>query len=173
MGNGRATRRRPPVDAALPATEPQRDRPGTPVPSLPSLPVREVFAVLSSSPRALPLGQAAARQTRYGLNELPGVSRGHVWRRLIAQFTDLFAVVLLVSSAITFLAYALEQPRDAATLQLALAILGVVLLNAGIGFAQEYSAERTAESLQAMVPHTCRCSGTVYRGPARARSGSR
>lgn len=145
-----------PADAALPVTEPQRDRPGAPVPSLASLPVREVFAVLSSSPHGLPPAEAAARQTRYGLNELPGVSRGHVWRRLIAQFTDLFAVVLLVSSAITFLAYALEQPRDAATLQLALAILGVVLLNAGIGFAQEYSAERTAESLQAMVPHTCR-----------------
>jgi calcium-translocating P-type ATPase len=146
----------PSADAALPATEPQRDRPGAPVPSLASLPVREVFAVLSSSPHGLSPAEAAARQTRYGLNELPGVNRGHVWRRLIAQFTDLFAVVLLVSSAITFLAYALEQPRDAATLQLALAILGVVLLNAGIGFAQEYSAERTAESLQAMVPHTCR-----------------
>ncbi|MGX4695292.1 cation-translocating P-type ATPase [Streptomyces sp. JNUCC 63] len=77
-------------------------------------------------------------------------------RRLVAQFTDLFAVVLLVSSTVTFLAYVLGQPRDPATLQLALAILGVVLLNAGIGFAQEYSAERTAESLQAMVPHACR-----------------
>ncbi|MET8560188.1 HAD-IC family P-type ATPase [Streptomyces flaveolus] len=31
-----------------------------------------------------------------------------------------------------------------------------MLLNAGIGSAQEYSAERTAESLQAMVPRTCR-----------------
>ncbi|MFF2514612.1 cation-translocating P-type ATPase [Streptomyces sp. NPDC058086] len=146
----------PPADAALPATDALRDRPGALAASLPSLPVREVFAVLSSSPRGLTPGEAAARQARYGLNELPGVSRGHVWRRLAAQFTDLFAVVLLVSSAITFLAYVLEQPRDAATLQLALAILGVVLLNAGIGFAQEYSAERTAESLQAMVPHTCR-----------------
>ncbi|WP_245238358.1 hypothetical protein [Streptomyces roseochromogenus] len=42
---------------------------------------------------------------------MPGVSRGHVQRRLVAQFTDLFAVVLLVSSAITFLAYVLERPQ--------------------------------------------------------------
>nr|WP_308288240.1 hypothetical protein [Streptomyces corallincola] len=49
-----------------------------------------------------------------------------------------------------------KATRDLATLRLALAIIGVVLLNAGIGFAQEYSAERTAESLPAMVPHTCR-----------------
>lgn len=146
----------PATDVVLRATGSLRDRPGASVPSISSLPVREVFGALGSSPRGLTPTEAAARQARYGPNELPGVSRGHVWRRLVSQFTDLFAVVLLVSSAITFLAYTLEQPRDPATLQLALAILGVVLLNAGIGFAQEYSAERTAETLQAMVPHACR-----------------
>ncbi|MFH8775831.1 HAD-IC family P-type ATPase [Streptomyces sp. NPDC017958] len=137
-------------------------RPAVPVRAGGARPVRHVpgrhgrVAALDTAPRGLTPTEAAARRARYGANELPGVGRRHVWRRLLAQFTDLFAVVLLVSSAITFLAYALEQPRDPATLQLALAILGVVLLNAGIGFAQEYSAERTAESLQAMVPHTCR-----------------
>lgn len=146
----------PPTDVMASTTGPPRDQPGAPRPCIPSLAVSDVFTALDASPRGLTPAEAAARQARYGPNELPGVSRGHVWMRLIAQFTDLFAVVLLVSSAITFLAYALEQPRDPATLQLALAILGVVLLNAGIGFAQEYSAERTAESLQAMVPHTCR-----------------
>ncbi|MFF7356393.1 cation-translocating P-type ATPase [Streptomyces filipinensis] len=132
------------------------DRRNTSAPSIPAVPVSDVFAVLGSSPRGLTSDEAATRRDRHGPNELPGVRRGQVWRRLVAQFTDLFAVVLLVSSAITFLAYWLGQPRDPATLQLALAILGVVLLNAGIGFAQEYSAERTAESLQAMVPRTCR-----------------
>jgi calcium-translocating P-type ATPase len=146
----------PPTDVMASTTGPPRDQPGAPCPCIPSLAVSDVFTALDASPRGLTPAEAAARQARYGPNELPGVGRGHVWMRLIAQFTDLFAVVLLVSSAITFLAYALEQPRDPATLQLALAILGVVLLNAGIGFAQEYSAERTAESLQAMVPHTCR-----------------
>ncbi|MET9903665.1 cation-transporting P-type ATPase [Streptomyces sp. NPDC006446] len=124
--------------------------------SLSSLPVPDVVAAMGSSLRGLSPAQAAERQALHGPNELPGVSHVHVWRQLVTQFTDLFAVVLLVASAITFLAYLLGQPRDPATLQLAMAILGVVLLNAGIGFAQEYSAERTAESLQAMVPHTCR-----------------
>ena len=124
--------------------------------SIATLPVADVFAATNGSPRGLTPAETATRRDRYGPNELPPVSHGHAWRLLVAQFTDLFAVVLLVSSATTFLAYWLERPRDPATLQLALAILGVVLLNAGIGFAQEYSAERTAESLQAMVPHTCR-----------------
>ncbi|MEU3243948.1 cation-transporting P-type ATPase [Streptomyces sp. NPDC006875] len=132
------------------------DRRNTSASSIPAVPVSDVLAALESSPRGLTSAEAATRRDCYGPNELPGVRRGQVWRRLVAQFTDLFAVVLLVSSAITFLAYWLGQPRDPSTLQLALAILGVVLLNAGIGFAQEYSAERTAESLQAMVPRTCR-----------------
>ena len=55
--------------------------------------------------------------------------------------------MLLVASAITFLAYGLQESRDVGTLQLAMAILGVVVLNAAMGFVQEYSSERTAESL--------------------------
>lgn len=138
-----------------PGPAPPADGRNGSTPLLPSLPVPDVFAALDSSPRGLPSAEAAARLDGHGPNVLPGARRGRLWRRLLAQFTDLFAVVLLVSSAITFLAYVLGRPRDPATLQLALAILGVVLLNAGIGFAQEYSAERTAQSLQAMVPHTC------------------
>jgi hypothetical protein len=68
----------------------------------------------------------------------------------------MFAVVLLAAAAITFLACLLQRPREVGTAQLAVAILGVVALNAVIGFAQEYSAERTVQALQAMVPRTCR-----------------
>ncbi|MFE3495088.1 cation-translocating P-type ATPase [Streptomyces sp. NPDC059175] len=121
-----------------------------------TLATRDVFPALATSPQGLPSTDAASRRDRFGPNELPPAERRGLWRDLAGQFTDLFAVVLLVASAITFLAYGLQEPRDPGTLQLAMAILGVVVLNAAIGFAQEYSAERTAESLQAMVPHTCR-----------------
>ncbi|MGW7363492.1 cation-translocating P-type ATPase [Streptomyces sp. NPDC054841] len=129
---------------------------GTSGPAVQTLPTGRVFTALDTSPRGLTSAEAAARRDRFGANELPRAERRGLWRDLASQFTDLFAVVLLVASAITFLAYGLQEPRDVGTLQLAVAILGVVVLNAAIGFAQEYSAERTAESLQAMVPHTCR-----------------
>ncbi|MFD6324329.1 cation-translocating P-type ATPase [Streptomyces sp. NPDC058442] len=125
-------------------------------PLVQTLPTGEVFAALNTSPRGLTPAAATASQARLGPNELPSAHRRRLWRDLAGQFTDLFAVVLLVASAITFLAYGLQEPRDTGTLQLAVAILCVVVLNAAIGFAQEYSAERTAESLQAMVRHTCR-----------------
>ena len=125
-------------------------------PVVQTLTTGEVFAALETSPQGLASADAAARRDRFGPNRLPPARRRGLWRDLAGQFTDLFAVVLLVASATTFLAYSLQEPRDVGTLQLAVAILGVVVLNAAIGFAQEYSAERTAESLQAMVPHTCR-----------------
>ncbi|WP_340375286.1 cation-transporting P-type ATPase [Streptomyces sp. SS7] len=141
---------------------------GDPSASAPDAPVRQlaaadVFCALDTSRRGLAPEEAAERLRRYGANEFPRARRRPVWRELGAQFTDLFAVVLLVASAITFLAYGLQEPREAGTLQLAVAILGVVVLNAAIGFAQEYSAERTAQALEAMVPHACR----VLRGGER------
>ena len=108
------------------------------------VPAVRVFEVLGSSPRGLTSVEAAARQASTGPNELPRPQPRRVWRRFLTQFTDLFAVVLLVAAGITMLAYLLGSPRDVGNLQLALAILAVVLLNAVIGFAQEYSAERTA-----------------------------
>ncbi|WP_079052595.1 cation-translocating P-type ATPase [Streptomyces regalis] len=134
-----------------------------PRPPVRELPAGEVFTALDTSRRGLSAAQARARLERYGANELPRAGRRAVWRQLGAQFTDLFAVVLIVAAGITFLAYWLEEPRDIGTFQLAVAILGVVVLNAAIGFTQEYSAERTAQALAAMVPHTCR----VLRGGER------
>jgi magnesium-transporting ATPase (P-type) len=67
-----------------------------------------------------------------------------------------FAVLLLAAAGISFLAYGLQRPHDAGTVQLGVAILAVVLLNAVIGFTQEYAAERTVQALQAMVPRVCR-----------------
>ncbi|MFG2325937.1 cation-translocating P-type ATPase [Streptomyces sp. NPDC048568] len=124
--------------------------------SVHTLALDDAFSALRSSASGLTSDTVRERIATYGANILPPPHRRSWWRQLAAQFTDLFAVVLLVASAVTFLAYALQQPRNTGTLQLAVAIACVVVLNAGIGFAQEYSAERTAQTLQAMVPHRCR-----------------
>ena len=113
------------------------------------------LAALGTVPRGLPAAEAIKRLAEHGPNVLPPPPRPALWRRFLAQFTDLFAVVLLVAAAVTFAAYLLADPRDPGNLQLAIAILAVVVLNATIGFYQEYSAERTAQALQQMVPHRC------------------
>jgi len=121
-----------------------------------SLDPQQVCTELKSSRRGLPAAEVAERQSTFGVNELPPVRRRSVLSEFGSQFTNMFAVVLMVAAAVTFLAYLLSRPRESANLELALGILGVVLLNAAIGFAQEHSAERTAEALQAMVPSTAK-----------------
>ncbi|HEY6745449.1 MAG TPA: HAD-IC family P-type ATPase, partial [Mycobacteriales bacterium] len=121
-----------------------------------ALPPTEVFVVVASSPRGLSSAEAAARLARGGRNELPRPPGRSPVRQFLAQFSDLFAVTLLAAAGITLLAYGLGRPRDIGNLQLAVAILAVVLINAAIGFGQEYTAERTAQALQAMVPHRAR-----------------
>jgi Ca2+-transporting ATPase len=116
----------------------------------------DVYTALDSSPRGLTASDAASRLAEFGTNELPRAKGRPIIYRFFAQFTDLFALVLVAASAITFLAYVVQSPHDVGNLQLALAILGVVFLNAVIGFFQEYSAERTAEALQALVPRSAR-----------------
>ncbi|MFD7921282.1 cation-translocating P-type ATPase [Streptomyces sp. NPDC059740] len=125
-------------------------------PAVHEVPPAEVWERLNVSERGLGAAEVAARRREHGPNEMPTTAGESWWRQLAAQFTDLFAVILMVASAITFLAYLLSSPRESGTLQLAVAILCVVLLNAAIGFFQQHSAERTAQSLQAMVAHTCR-----------------
>jgi P-type Ca2+ transporter type 2C len=124
--------------------------------AVPSLERQQVLAALGGSDRGLAADEAAARRAEAGANQLPPARRRPVLAEFGAQFANMFAVVLMVAAGITFGAYALSTPRDSSSLVLAIGILGVVLLNAVIGSAQEHAAERTAEALQALVPATAR-----------------
>jgi Ca2+-transporting ATPase len=121
-----------------------------------SLDTAAVCAAMGVSSDGLSTADAAVRLGRDGPNELPPVRGPSLIRRFAAQFTDLFAVMLLVAAGVTLVAYDLGRPRDAGNLQLAVAILSIVLLNAVIGFGQEFTAERTAQALRAMVPRRAR-----------------
>ncbi|HET9732387.1 MAG TPA: cation-transporting P-type ATPase [Acidimicrobiales bacterium] len=114
------------------------------------------LSALGSSRQGLADGEAARRLEATGPNSLPRPRRRPVILELASQLTNMFAMVLVVAAGLTFLTYFLSSPRNAANIELGFGILGVVALNALIGFAQEHSAERTAEALQAMVPQAAR-----------------
>jgi P-type Ca2+ transporter type 2C len=124
--------------------------------SITAMPSAEVFGALESSPQGLTVARAASRLADLGPNELRAAKGAPAIRKVLAQFTNLFALVLLAASVITFASYLIQSPRDTGNLELAVAILAVVLLNGAIGFFQEYSAEKTSQALQALVPHTAR-----------------
>ena len=83
----------------------------------------------------------AARQS-YGWNELPAVSQAGPFRVLLRQFSSFLVLILIVAAAV---ALALGERVDALTIGL------VVVLNAGLGFVQEWKAETALASLREML----------------------
>ncbi len=107
------------------------------------LSVDEAMVMLGSN-RELGLSDADARRRldSFGPNVLPRFERRGPLLRLLAQFNHPLIFILLAAAAITFLVGA---PVDASV------ILGVVLVNAAIGFAQESRAERSLVGLASMI----------------------
>jgi len=109
----------------------------------PRHPLAELFRDLRSSPAGLSGRDSARRLTVYGPNELSR-RRGRQWpRELLAQFTQPLVILLAVAAA---LAWAGGTPA------LSLAVVAVILLNAGFAFAQELQAEKAVEALAAFLP---------------------
>jgi Ca2+-transporting ATPase len=92
--------------------------------------------------RGLSQHQVARRRARYGSNEL--IERGlkSPWRILFEQFTDAMVMVLLAAAVISIF---VKDPRDA------IVIGAIVVLNAILGFVQEYRAERAMAALKQMA----------------------
>lgn len=101
----------------------------------------------TTSAAGLTGGEAALRLRRDGPNRLPLPSRTPAWRRLLRQLGNFFAVMLWVAAVLAVVA---------GLTPLGVAIVAVILLNAGFAFAQEQRAERAADSLQRLLPRRCR-----------------
>ena len=103
---------------------------------------------------------AAERLERDGPNELVEAGTKSPWRILLEQFTATMVVVLIVAALISL---ALGEVKDA------VAILAIVVLNAALGFTQEYRAERAMAALKQLSSPTVRLrrGGDVRERPAR------
>ncbi|MCC7045587.1 MAG: HAD-IC family P-type ATPase [Alphaproteobacteria bacterium] len=100
------------------------------------------LARLQSSPAGLARDEAARRLSLHGENRLPEPVRPPAWRRFLAQFHNVLIYVLLASAAVTtWLGHAADTG----------VILGVVLLNAVIGYVQEGKAQRAIDAVRAML----------------------
>jgi Ca2+-transporting ATPase len=84
----------------------------------------------------------AERRVHYGANKLAEVLPRPLALKFLDQFKNFLILVLFGAAA---LAGAVGQVKDAAV------ILVVVLFNAGLGFWQEYQAERTLAALKQML----------------------
>ena len=116
------------------------------------LEVSEVLAQLGvDARRGLDPEEAEKRLREHGPNELRAAQRVSPWQTLLAQFKNVLVLVLLGATALSaFLGEGLE----------AIVIAVIVLFAVGLGFIQEYRAERAIEALREMAAPTA----TVIRG---------
>ena len=106
----------------------------------------QVAAALGSEPeRGLTAEEVAKRLAREGPNELEAGQELRAWPILLGQLTSPMVLLLLAAA---LLSAGLGDVTEA------IFILVVVVLNAWIGFRQEYRAEKAMASLQALATPT-------------------
>ncbi len=113
----------------------------------------------SEPTRGLSVELAGERLSDFGPNRLEEVGRVSAWRQFANQFTDFIVLVLVGAALVSGL---LQEWIDA------IAILAIVVLNALLGFIQEYRAERALEALKKLAAPLARVirSGEVRNIPA-------
>ena len=109
-----------------------------------TLAVDKVFSTLASNGEGLTTAEAEDRLKQYGPNILPAPLRQSTLKRFLLQFHNVLIYVLLGAGVVTAL---LADWVDATV------ILGVVLINAIIGFVQEGKAEKAVDAIRGTLSH--------------------
>ncbi|HIE17934.1 MAG TPA: HAD family hydrolase, partial [Dehalococcoidia bacterium] len=107
-----------------------------------SLEITEVLTSLNSSRRGLSQEEAQRRLDEFGSNELVEKEKVSAWKIFLEQFKSFLIIILLVAVALSAV---LGEIADA------IVIFIIVLFAAGLGFVQEYRAERAMEALKRMA----------------------
>lgn len=91
--------------------------------------------------------QVLERRKKYGLNVITQKNQLLVVKNLVSQFSDLLVIILLIAGT---LSWVLGDMRTAQVMY------AVVLLNAGIGFWQQYKTEKIISALKNLLPQTAK-----------------
>jgi len=113
--------------------------------------LNEVLQDLKSFHQGLSQEEAHRRLAQYGPNELKEKEKRTIFMMFLDQFKDFMILVLIAAAVISGL---IGEVSDT------LAIIVIVVLNAVVGFIQEYRAEKAMAALKKMAAPTA----TVMRG---------
>ncbi|CAO3671887.1 unnamed protein product [Umbelopsis ramanniana] len=89
--------------------------------------------------------EAEERLTKYGRNELSGEGGVSAWKVLMRQIFNILILILIIAMVVSFVFKDWVEGG---------VIAAIILLNAAIGFFQEYKAEKTMESLRRLASPT-------------------
>jgi len=104
--------------------------------------VKELFSIFDTNEEGLSKSEAEQRLEEHGSNKLEKTKRTSRWRLFFAQFKDVFMIMLLIASGMSFI---IRNYRDA------IVMLIITVINGIIGFFQENKAEEIMASLNKLV----------------------
>ncbi len=107
-----------------------------------TIPAAEALALLDSRATGLSAAEVQRRLEEYGHNHLPQPRRRSAFMRILMQFHNILIYALMLAAVVTAL---LGHWVDTAV------IIGVVVINALIGFIQEGKAEKALDAIRSML----------------------
>jgi Ca2+-transporting ATPase len=111
------------------------------------LPTSEVSRLLNTTPSGIATSIASERLIEYGGNQIEDKKKKTVLRMLLHQLTDFMILILIAVAIISgFIGDLVDT----------IIILAIILVNAIIGFIQEFRAEKAMEALKNMTPNYSR-----------------
>jgi Ca2+-transporting ATPase len=109
----------------------------------------DVLSRLGSTERGLEDKEARSRLEKYGPNEIVLGKGLSPWRTFFKQFKSVMVIILIIaagiSASLSIINNSAEEWLDAGVIAV------IVLLNAILGFFQEFRAEKTIEALKSMA----------------------
>ena len=107
------------------------------------LSVEDALKELNTSQSGLTIDEVHTLQQKYGKNIFAKAKQEPLWKKFLANFTNLMAILLWVAGIIAFCAD---------LVQLGIAIWAVNIINGIFSFWQEFQADKATEALANMLP---------------------
>lgn len=111
------------------------------------LPLSEITQLLNTTPSGLDASTASARLMEYGLNQIEDSKKKSILQMILSQLTDFMILILIAAAIISGIIGDLTDT---------IIILAIIIINAAVGFIQEYRAEKAMEALKKMAANHAR-----------------
>jgi len=104
--------------------------------------IDDILKTTGSSPGGITASEAEIRLKIYGFNEITEGKKNPAWLLFLYQFKNFMIIVLIAAAVISAVVGDITDT---------LVIIAIVILNAMVGFVQEYRAEKAMEALKNMT----------------------
>ena len=110
--------------------------------------LENLYEILNSNKDGLTSAEAEQGLAKYGKNELETGEKVNPFIIFLDQFRDLLVIILIIAGLITAILGFIENDENVIIEVIAITV--VIILNAGLGFYQEYSAGKAIEALRTL-----------------------